>query len=85
MEECLFFFFFPFLFLFLKYNNMKDSKSDHYVLMSWKQCHKMRSILKVFLKGRTWKFTWNGLQIPYIGIYSGLFGINLVFGSWMHE
>jgi hypothetical protein len=25
------------------------------------------------------------LQIPCIGIYNGLFGINLVFGSWMHE
>jgi hypothetical protein len=37
------------------------------------------------LKGSTWKFTWNGLQIPCIGIYSGLFVINLVFGSWMHE
>jgi hypothetical protein len=38
----------------------------------------MRSILKSFLKGSIWKFTWNGLQIPCIGIYSGLFGINLV-------
>jgi hypothetical protein len=27
------------------------------------------------LKGSTWKFTWNGLKIPCIGIYSGLFGI----------
>jgi hypothetical protein len=35
----------------------------------------MRSILKSFLKGSTWKFTWNGLKIPYIGIYSGLFQI----------
>jgi hypothetical protein len=26
------------------------------------------------LKGSTWKFTWNGLQIPCIGIYSGLIG-----------
>jgi hypothetical protein len=59
----------------LKSYNMEDSKSDHYVLMSWKQCHKMRSILKVFLKGSTWKFTWNGLKIPCIGIYSGLFEI----------
>jgi hypothetical protein len=25
------------------------------------------------------------LQIPCIGIYSGLFGINWAFGSWMHE
>jgi hypothetical protein len=32
----------------LKGYNMEDSKSDHYVLMSLKQCHKMRSILKVF-------------------------------------
>jgi hypothetical protein len=38
--------------------------------MSWKQCHKTRSILKVF-ESSTWKFTWNGLQIPCIGIYSG--------------
>jgi hypothetical protein len=45
----------------------------------------MRSILKVFLKGGTWKFTWNGLQIPCIGIYSGLIGKTLVLGSWMHE
>jgi hypothetical protein len=29
--------------------------------------------LKV-LKGSTWKFTWNGFEIPCIGIYSGLFG-----------
>jgi hypothetical protein len=26
------------------------------------------------LKGSTWKFTWNGLQMPCIGIYSGLTG-----------
>jgi hypothetical protein len=26
---------------------------------------------RFFLKGSTWKFTWNGLQIPCIGIYSG--------------
>jgi hypothetical protein len=25
------------------------------------------------------------LEIPCIGIYSGLFGSNFVFGSWMHE
>jgi hypothetical protein len=50
---------------------MEDSKSDHYVSMSWKQCHKTRNILKVFLKGSTWKFTWNDLQIPCIGVYSG--------------
>jgi hypothetical protein len=25
------------------------------------------------------------LEIPCIGIYSGLFGSNLVFGNWMHE
>jgi hypothetical protein len=25
------------------------------------------------------------LEIPSIGIYGGLFGSNLVFGSWMHE
>jgi hypothetical protein len=54
---------------------MEDSKSDHYVPMSWKQCHKMRSFLIFFLKGSTWKFTWNGLKIPCIGIYSGLFEI----------
>jgi hypothetical protein len=27
---------------------------------------------RFFLKGSTWKFTWNDLQIPCIGIYSGL-------------
>jgi hypothetical protein len=63
----------------LKDYNMEDSKSDHYVPMSWKQFHKMRSILKVFLKGSTWKFTWNGLKIPCIGIYSGLIGITWFF------
>jgi hypothetical protein len=47
---------------------------DHYVPTSWKQCQKMRSILKGFLKGSTWKFTWNGLQILCIGIYSGHIG-----------
>jgi hypothetical protein len=26
------------------------------------------------LKGSTWKFTWYGLQIPCIGIYSGHIG-----------
>jgi hypothetical protein len=25
------------------------------------------------------------LEIPYIGIYRGLFGNNLAFGSWMHK
>jgi hypothetical protein len=25
------------------------------------------------------------LEIPGIGIYSGLFGSNLVLGDWMHE
>jgi hypothetical protein len=68
----------PFLFLFsffFERYNMEDRKSDHYVPMSWKQCHKMRSILKSFLKCSTWKFTWNGLQIPCIGIYSGIFEI----------
>jgi hypothetical protein len=25
------------------------------------------------------------LEIPYIGIYSGLSESNLVFGDWMHE
>jgi hypothetical protein len=59
----------------LKGYNMEDRKSDHYVPMNWKQCHKMRSILKSFLKGSTWKFTWNGLKIRCIGIYSGLFEI----------
>jgi hypothetical protein len=29
--------------------------------------------LKV-LKGSTGKFTWNGFEMPCIGIYSGLFG-----------
>jgi hypothetical protein len=24
-------------------------------------------------------------EIPFIGIYIGLFGKTLVFGSWMHE
>jgi hypothetical protein len=32
-----------------------------------------------FLKGSTWKFTWNGLQIPCIEIYSGIIGKN---GFW---
>jgi hypothetical protein len=73
-----FFSFFPF-FLF-GINNMEDSKSDHYVPMSWKQCHKTKSILKVFLKGNTSKFTWNGLQIPCIGIYSGHIGTTWFLG-----
>jgi hypothetical protein len=25
------------------------------------------------------------LEVPYIGIYSGLFGSDLVSRSWMHE
>jgi hypothetical protein len=25
------------------------------------------------------------LEIPCIGIYSGLFGSDLAFGNWMHE
>jgi hypothetical protein len=70
-----FFSFFFFFFFFLKGYNMEDSKSDQYVLMSWKQCHKLRSILKGFLKGSTLKFTWNGLKIPCKGIYSGPFEI----------
>jgi hypothetical protein len=36
---------------------------------------------RFFLKGSTWKFTWNGLQIPCIGIYSGHIG-NLGFWEW---
>jgi hypothetical protein len=52
---------------------MEYNKSDHYVPMSWKQCHKTRSVSK-FLKDSTWKFTWNGLQIPCIEVYSGHFG-----------
>jgi hypothetical protein len=42
----------------LKYNNMEDSKSDHYIPMSWQQCHKMRSILKVF-----WKVAYENLLV----------------------
>jgi hypothetical protein len=32
------------------------------------------------LKGSTWKFIWNGLQIPCIGIYSGHIGITWFLG-----
>jgi hypothetical protein len=35
--------------------------------------------LKV-LKGSTSKFTWNGFEIPCIGIYSGLFGVTWFSG-----
>jgi hypothetical protein len=76
----------PFFFSFLLFsflfgiNNMEDSKSDHYAPMSWKQCHKTRSILKGFLKGSTWKFTWNGLQISCIGIFSGHIGTTWFLG-----
>jgi hypothetical protein len=76
--------FFSFFFLF-GISNMEDSKSDHYIPMSWIQCHKTRSILKVFFKGSTWKFTWNSLQMPCIGIYSGHNGTTWFFRSWMHE
>jgi hypothetical protein len=33
-----------------------------------------------FLKDSTRKFTWNGLKIPCIGIYSGLLGKLWFFG-----
>jgi hypothetical protein len=33
-----------------------------------------------FLKGSTWKFTWNGLQIPCIGIYSEHIGTTWFWG-----
>jgi hypothetical protein len=43
---------------------------------------KWEVLWRVFLKGSTWKFTWNGLKIPCIGIYSELFEITWFLVLW---
>ena len=59
--------------------NMEDT--DTWAIRAYKTWYLFEG-----LEFGTYKFTWNGRYIPYIGRYSGLMWNNFgVYGVWMHK
>jgi hypothetical protein len=71
-RSAFFLFFFPFFWKITIWKIENPTTTSRWVENS---VTKWEVFWRFFLKGSTWKFTWNGLKIPCIGIYSGLFGI----------
>ena len=63
--------------------SMENNKSNYYFLMSSKQWHKLRSVLKVLKVAHVNLLEW--FEMSYIGIYGVLFGITWFSGIWKHK